>query len=170
MSGSVQERGARAECQCPFYGRDSRVSPFQGAGAVMTPDQARKRPAGFRHPRDSGPGHRGQGKAGKERVTGGEIAESFGAIGGGRGHTLGTAGETVLARLPGTPALQRLLWQSPGGARPVRAAASDHAENRSIVKPAPPKRGKPRSWAWTAWRDLRELWGFLSSASRGSGR
>ena len=35
---------------------------------------------------------------------GGDAAEAFGAIGGGRGHTPGTAGETVLARLPGTPA------------------------------------------------------------------
>ena len=41
-------------------------------------------------------------------------------------------------------------------------------EISSIVKPAPPKRGKPRSWAWTAWRDLRELWRYLSSASRRS--
>ena len=65
---------------------------------------------------------------GKERVTGGEIAEGFGAIGGGRGHTPGLRGETVLARLPGTPALRRLLRQSPGGARPGRAAASDHVE------------------------------------------
>jgi hypothetical protein len=29
--------------------------------------------------------------------------------------------------------LQRLFRQSPGGARPVRAAASDHVENRSIL-------------------------------------
>ncbi len=39
----------------------------------------------------------------------------------------------MLARLPGPPALQRLLRQSPGGARPGRAAASDHVENRSIL-------------------------------------
>ena len=38
----------------------------------------------------------------------------------------------MLARFPGTPALQRLFRQSPGGARPGRAAASDHVENRSI--------------------------------------
>jgi hypothetical protein len=38
----------------------------------------------------------------------------------------------VLARFPGTPALQRLFRQSPGGARPGRLAASDHVENRSI--------------------------------------
>ena len=46
----------------------------------------------------------------------------------------------MLARLPGTPALQRLFRQSPGGARPGRAAASDHVENRSIS-------GQAR-WEW----------------------
>jgi hypothetical protein len=39
----------------------------------------------------------------------------------------------VPTRLSATPALQRLLRQSPGGARPVRAAADDHVGNRSIL-------------------------------------
>ena len=78
--------------------------------------------------------------AGKERVTGGEIAEGFGAIGKGRGHTPGTAGKTVMARLPGTSSLQRLFRQSPGDACLGRAAASDHVENRSIS-------GQAR-WEW----------------------
>jgi len=51
----------------------------------------------------------------------------------GRGHTPGTAGETVLTRLLDTPALQRHFRQSPGGARSARAAAGDHAMNRSFT-------------------------------------
>jgi hypothetical protein len=47
---------------------------------------------------------------------------------GARSHP-GTAGETPSARLPDTPALQRLSRQSPGGARPVRDAAGDHVVN-----------------------------------------
>jgi len=38
----------------------------------------------------------------------------------------------------------------------------------SIVKPAPPKQGKPRSMACRGTGGLRELWGYLSSASRRS--
>ena len=42
----------------------------------------------------------------------------------------------MLARLLDTPTLQRLFRQSPGGARPARAAAGDHAINRSILDSA----------------------------------
>ena len=57
------------------------------------------------------------------------------------------------------------------GARPAPSAGLHESHRRrsslrfteisSIVKPAPPKRRKPRSWGWTVWRDLRELWGYL---------
>ena len=62
----------------------------------------------------------------------------------GRGHTPGTAGETVLTRLLDTPALQRHFRQSPGGARSARAAAGDHAMNRSFYQ-TPDLAGSGRS-------------------------
>jgi len=62
----------------------------------------------------------------------------------GRGHTPGTAGETELTRLLDTPALQRHFRQSPGGARSARAAAGDHAMNRSFYR-TPDLAGSGRS-------------------------
>ncbi len=47
--------------------------------------------------------------------------------------TPGTVEETVLARLPDTPDLQRLLRRSPGGARPVQGSVGDHVADRSFL-------------------------------------
>ena len=52
---------------------------------------------------------------------------------GGLGHTRTVEETTVLARLPDTPDLQRLLLRSPGRTCQVRGSVDDPVANRSIL-------------------------------------